>query len=53
MKSSSSSGVMSALLRWLADYGLSLCAADYALPESRESACPFARFLQPEPSNPV
>jgi hypothetical protein len=35
-------------LRWLADYGLSLCAADYALPEARESSCPFAQLLQPQ-----
>ena len=33
------------LLRWLADYGLSLSAADYALPEDREGVCPFARLL--------
>lgn len=45
MKSSSSSRMIVALLRWLADYGLSLSAADYVLPEGRGSACPFARLL--------
>lgn len=35
-------------LRWLANYGLSLSAADYALPEEREGVCPFARLLEPE-----
>lgn len=37
-----------AVLIWIANYGLSLSAADYALPapEARESACPFAWFLQ-------
>lgn len=36
-------------LRWLANYGLSLCAADYAVPgpEERESTCPFAQLLKP------
>ena len=39
----------SALLRWLADYGLSLSAAGYALPEKEpEGTCPFARLLNPE-----
>ena len=35
-------------LRWLANYGLSLSAADYAVPgpEERESACPFAQMLK-------
>ncbi len=37
-----------ALLRWLADYGLSLSAADYALPEDPEGVCPFARLVEPE-----
>ena len=38
-----------ALLRWLADVGLSLSAADYVLPEAREGAvCPFAQLLRPE-----
>lgn len=46
MKSKFSSGIFTALLRWLADYGLSLSAADYALPEARESACPFAQLLR-------
>lgn len=37
-----------AVLIWLANYGLSLSAADYALPatQERESACPFACLLQ-------
>jgi hypothetical protein len=48
MKSSSSSRLFQGLLRWLADYGLSLSAAAYALPEERESACPFARLSRPE-----
>ena len=34
------------LLRWLADYGLSLSAVDYALPEDRDGACPFANLLE-------
>lgn len=46
MKLNSSNRVFAALLRWFADYGLSLCAADYALPEARESACPFAQMLR-------
>jgi hypothetical protein len=52
MKSSSSSLLLSALLRWLADYGLSLSAADYALPEVRDSACPFARLIEPASKTP-
>lgn len=47
MKSNSSSRYFAALLRWLADYGLSLSAAEYALPEEREGICPFARLLKP------
>ncbi|WP_420465286.1 hypothetical protein [Panacagrimonas sp.] len=39
------------LLRWLANYGLSLCAADYALPEERESSCPFAKLLKSPQKN--
>lgn len=38
-----------ALLRWLADYGLSLSAVEYSLPEEREGVCPFARLLEREP----
>jgi hypothetical protein len=34
------------LLRWLANYGLSLSAADYALPGERGSGCPFAQWLK-------
>jgi hypothetical protein len=41
-----------AFLRWLANYGLSLSAADYVLPEECESNCPFARLLQ-SPQKPV
>ncbi|MCC2655859.1 MAG: hypothetical protein K0Q76_967 [Panacagrimonas sp.] len=52
MKSNSSS-LIASLLRWLADYGLSLSAADYVLPEERESACPFAHLLRPEQKKPV
>ena len=48
MKSNSSSTLLASLLRWLADYGLSLSAADYALPEARESRCPFAHILETE-----
>ena len=36
------------LLRWLADYGLSLSAVDYALPEARDGVCPFASLLEHE-----
>jgi hypothetical protein len=49
MKSSSSRRALASLLRWLADYGLSLSAVEYALPEGRESVCPFARFLRLKP----
>ena len=37
-------------LRWLANYGLSLSGAVYAVPgpEERESACPFAQLLKPQ-----
>ncbi|MGQ0530639.1 MAG: hypothetical protein ACT4PG_12700 [Panacagrimonas sp.] len=40
--------LFSTLLRWLANYGLSLSAVDYAVPgpEERESACPFAQMLK-------
>jgi hypothetical protein len=35
------------LLRWLANYGLSLSAADVAVPgpEDRDRVCPFAQFF--------
>lgn len=45
------SNLTTILLRWLANYGLSLCAADYALPEERESSCPFAQLLKPQQKN--
>lgn len=37
-------------LRWLANYGLSLSAADCVLesPQERVSACPFAPLLKPD-----
>lgn len=40
-------GATSTGLRWLANYGLSLSAAGYAVPgpEERASACPFAPLL--------
>ena len=38
---------VSTVLRWLAEFGLSLGAVDYALPEARESACPFAALFKP------
>lgn len=38
----------SGLLRWLANYGLSLSAASFAMPEPEDagSACPFVRLLE-------
>lgn len=53
MKSSSSSHLFATVLRWLADFGLGLGAAGYALPEQRESACPFATVLNPVPKTPL
>lgn len=53
MKSNSSSRMLAVVLRWLADFGLGLSAADYVLPERRESGCPFASLLKPEPKTPL
>ncbi len=38
-------------LRWLANYGLSLSAADCVLesPEERGSTCPFVQLLKQDP----
>lgn len=45
--------ISNAFLHWLANYGLSLCAADYAFPgpEDRVSGCPLAQWFEPQKRN--